>query len=315
MSEGPTISTWSDRTPLGPRPPSAFWPLTARWTLAIGVFALSIFLTLKTPGALGPLVFLPAMCLFVSAAYAQWRFANAPRPISEEDKALLDDAPGPWLVEVEIVQSGYVTGQDRGAMWMEGDRLVFNGHRSSFALGSDDLIPNTLRTLDGQFFQRRLRWQTWIVDLTYPKRPVQIVFTPLMLNSGLDKNLFFFRRRAPWAGWSYFLDQIRDLDRVPPALSTQFPPLAIDPKLRRIPDILAMAPSAIFVLFFIPVLVVGIHDSNWFAWLLFLGALCIFGDGYTHVSGRRRLLAKLRAEQTSRTMTTDEGDHDVGKTG
>ena len=39
-----------------------------------------------------------------------------------------------WLVEVTVRQGETPTGMDRGMLWFEEDRLLFAGHRTSFAL-------------------------------------------------------------------------------------------------------------------------------------------------------------------------------------
>lgn len=61
---------------------------------------------------------------------------------SKAEERLLDTErdPSELLVEVWIVQDGAVTGIDRGMIAMDDDVLIFTGNRSSFCLGSQDLL-------------------------------------------------------------------------------------------------------------------------------------------------------------------------------
>jgi hypothetical protein len=65
---------------------------------------------------------------------------------TEADEAMMEspeDAQS-LLVEVEIWQRGGLTGVDRGVIWIEGSRLIFSGHRSSFALAPAAFKSSTL---------------------------------------------------------------------------------------------------------------------------------------------------------------------------
>src|SRR5205085_2516177 len=60
---------------------------------------------------------------------------------TSDDEAMLEDPDDPEtrLVEVSIVQNDVITGRDRGVLWLEGNCLLFMGHRSSFCIGTKDL--------------------------------------------------------------------------------------------------------------------------------------------------------------------------------
>lgn len=48
------------------------------------------------------------------------------------------------LMEIAIRETdGYQIGVDRGVAWFEEGRLLFNGHRTSFAVGGEDALPRS----------------------------------------------------------------------------------------------------------------------------------------------------------------------------
>ncbi len=55
------------------------------------------------------------------------------------------------LVEVEIWQEGGLTGVDRGLLCLDESRLLFSGHRSSFALTARDAISGSVERRELQF--------------------------------------------------------------------------------------------------------------------------------------------------------------------
>lgn len=61
-----------------------------------------------------------------------------------EDLRLLEDPDDPdiCLVAIIIWRRGDGAGQDRGVAWFEGGRLLYSGHRTSFALGGEDVLPD-----------------------------------------------------------------------------------------------------------------------------------------------------------------------------
>ncbi len=66
---------------------------------------------------------------------------------TEADEGILEgsDDPDEVLVEVEIWQNGGLTGVDRGILLLSEDRLVFSGHRSSFALVAQDVTSSRVK--------------------------------------------------------------------------------------------------------------------------------------------------------------------------
>ncbi len=50
-----------------------------------------------------------------------------------------------WLVDLIVLQGAAPTGSDRGMLWIEGDRLLFAGDRTSFALAGND-VAGHIRT-------------------------------------------------------------------------------------------------------------------------------------------------------------------------
>lgn len=65
---------------------------------------------------------------------------------SPEDLLLLEDPEDrdTCLVEITIFKEGREIGRDRGVAWFDSGRLMFNGHRTSFAIGGEDVLPRRL---------------------------------------------------------------------------------------------------------------------------------------------------------------------------
>ena len=135
--------------------------------------------------------------------------------IREEDAPMLPElgvASG-FLVAVWVLQGRVVTGEDRGAMWIEGDRLLFSGRSMSFAPSRDSvdeglrrrrLGPGELEisldrvTIGGRlaisftplFGDRPYVWEphsliaTWIDQAQASLEPTQ--FPPICLGPGAD---------------------------------------------------------------------------------------------------------------------------------
>ena len=87
---------------------------------------------------------LAALALLMVLAFA----GRSKRPrATAYDVGLLEhpEDPDVCLVEIRIVRDGKPVGSDRGAVWFEGGRLLFSGHRTSFAVGGEDVLPFTQR--------------------------------------------------------------------------------------------------------------------------------------------------------------------------
>ncbi|RYG23502.1 hypothetical protein EON82_13830 [bacterium] len=74
-----------------------------------------------------------------------------------------------FLVSMWVLQGYAVTGQDRGAMWIEGDRLLFSGRSMSFAL--------TREAITGGL--RRPRLSPGEMELVLEDSDLAVSFTPL----------------------------------------------------------------------------------------------------------------------------------------
>ena len=73
--------------------------------------------------------------------------AGLPRPTSND--LMLYENPDDLdlcLVEASFLKNGRTTGRDRGVVWFSEGRLLFCGHRTSFALGGEDVLPPARRT-------------------------------------------------------------------------------------------------------------------------------------------------------------------------
>ena len=101
------------------------------WTMGVPVFG-ALFTTLLLLMALG------------------FTGRSSRPPATQRDVALLEhpEDPDVCLVEVHILRDGVSVGRDRGAVWFEGGRLLFSGHRTSFAVGGEDVLPFAQRSAD-----------------------------------------------------------------------------------------------------------------------------------------------------------------------
>lgn len=78
---------------------------------------------------------------FGAAAAVDRRRAALVRQNAEADEALraeFGEGSG-WFVDLILLYGAAPIGKDRGMLWIEEERLVFSGHRTSFALSSDQV--------------------------------------------------------------------------------------------------------------------------------------------------------------------------------
>ena len=101
------------------------------WTMGVVAF-----------GALYATLLLLMGLAFVGRSNRSWA--------TERDVGLLEhpEDPDVCLVEARILREGVLVGKDRGAVWFEGGRLLFSGHRTSFAIGGEDVLPFAQRSID-----------------------------------------------------------------------------------------------------------------------------------------------------------------------
>ncbi len=85
----------------------------------------------------------PSLLLLIGLVYTARRIDRRRDRLqaeaAEADRILKDEfgeGEG-WLVDLKILQGGSPTGEDRGMLWFEDGKMVFSGHRTSFALSSD----------------------------------------------------------------------------------------------------------------------------------------------------------------------------------
>lgn len=121
------------------KPPDAerasAWSILAAWS-GIGLVVAAIV----THSFLAPTLGLPLVAFF--GALQAIRREGGTRP-TREDLRLLEspDDPDVCLVALTIAHDGGTVGRDRGVAWFEGGRLLYSGHRTSFALGGEDVVP------------------------------------------------------------------------------------------------------------------------------------------------------------------------------
>lgn len=139
----PVASEWSAETIV--YEPLPLKKIVKRWiapSLALCILSTIVFLV---SAHLLPIALLGALGLFIAQTA---RFKRDPVEFTDRDRVLLHEATeGQFLVNIEIRQDKFLTGSDRGVMWLEDGRLVFSGQRSSFILRPDDLTPDCLNCL------------------------------------------------------------------------------------------------------------------------------------------------------------------------
>ncbi len=106
------------------------WIVTGLILLLVGVFS-----------QVHVLVFAGAWAAAFPALFVEWKTNN--RRILPTDRLLLDipDDRDVCLVHLTIVRDGKTVGNDKGVVWFDGGLLLFNGHRTSFAIGGEDILP------------------------------------------------------------------------------------------------------------------------------------------------------------------------------
>ena len=121
-----------------------------------------------------------------------------------EDFRLLEDPDDPdvCLVSLRIVSAGRTVGRDRGVVWFEDGRLLYSGHRTSFALGGEDIAPRGERHAYAREFGSVLPDEA--VPLRIDETKV-VILKPLARKSDVGnrqemrflKALYAFKRNPP----------------------------------------------------------------------------------------------------------------------
>jgi hypothetical protein len=191
------------------------------------VVALASIVALAGALVAGPdfgLIIGSALALLPVAAAIVWprwfgETSNWARP---QDEALVENPSDPavWIVQVDIVQDGKVTGTDRGVIGFDQGTMFFTGHACSFVLGAQDIGVQSVRRgmMPSKMFRRAL-WQT--IPLHHPNREVWICLLPLFSPSAPQE-----RHRGNLANaLAHFVN-----DSANTHLKRQYPPLDVQPK-------------------------------------------------------------------------------------
>ncbi len=115
------------------------------------------------------------------------------------DRRLIED---PWdldvcLVEIEIYRNGPLIGVDRGVAWFESGRLLFNGMRTSFAIGGEDVQPRRLWTEVARTTRIPVVPLRVEGDARIEFRPLQATKLPIDHEERFVERLAAFRARPP----------------------------------------------------------------------------------------------------------------------
>lgn len=129
---------------------------------------------------------------------------------AEADRILRDEfgAGEGWLVDLKILQGGAPTGEDRGMLWFEDGKMVFSGHRTSFALSSDQA-------------EGRCRFQTKIPGLRHT--------WSLKLHLRTDAGQVSLSLEPPMNQHDVLAGAINHWAGSAPVTSGQFPPTSLGP--------------------------------------------------------------------------------------
>jgi len=118
---------------IAPLPTPKRVPLRTQLILA-AFFGASLLATYLSHGFLFPVVLLSALVSLILLSSPGDKPNFVP---TEEDLKLLEDEGDldVCLITLKITADGREVGRDRGAAWFSDGRFLFNGHRTSFALG------------------------------------------------------------------------------------------------------------------------------------------------------------------------------------
>ena len=170
-----------------------------------GPFLIAGTVILAATTVLYPLALLPVALLILVPLLATQ--ANDPLvgPITDTDLRLVEnpDDLDILLVALTVVRNGKALGADRGVVWFDEGRLLFNGHRTSFAIGGEDILPpSRWRELPLDTVRHGL--PDGYVPLRVEAGTATIRFVALRTGNGISaaemrflKRLYEFRLRPP----------------------------------------------------------------------------------------------------------------------
>lgn len=157
--------------------------------------------------------------LSVGCAYAEAHQVAT----SERDLLLLEnpDDESVCLVEVKVWAGIHHLGTDRAAAWFQDGCLMVAGHRCSFSIGGEDVVPKRERRRFAHT-DNLVRGEETIVPLRHPKEAVWITLAPLLTGAIPSKR-----------GWD-FIRRLTDFRDRPVASRgpRQYPPLSPMPQER-----------------------------------------------------------------------------------
>jgi hypothetical protein len=137
---------------------------------------------------------------------------------TKRDLRLLEDENDAdvCLVSLSIRSGGKGIGEDRGVVWFSEGRLFYSGHRTSFVLGGQDVVPRSEMSLTS-LAQREAKLSEMSIALRHPDGNGEIRVVPLKVsNSG------------PWASAEMrFRKRFYEFQRQPTYVNAprQWPPL------------------------------------------------------------------------------------------
>lgn len=184
---------------IAPEPPKPPVPFHLKAVMAT-FMAVSIVATLVTGGALFPFIIFTGLISIV--ALSPPNDSKGVFMATDRDRQLLEDENDleVCLAVVEIYVDRREIGRDRGIAWFSSDRLCFTGHRTSFAIGGQDILP----------FSHLPKWAIAsssvfeAIALNVPGKQVVIKVAPIHAGSArepsemrLVKHIYEFRRQRP----------------------------------------------------------------------------------------------------------------------
>jgi len=146
----------------------------------------------------------PAIVLTILGAVISDSELYSMRAVTEKDRRLIEDPDDldVCLVGLEIVRDGRSVGRDKGVVWFADGLLLYSGHRTSFAIGGEDVLPpDEWEGLPNRSHDHRSDLR---VPLLVERGTAYVELTPLIDKKGSSpqemrflKRLYAFRLRPP----------------------------------------------------------------------------------------------------------------------
>ncbi len=162
------------------------------WVVAAVWLVVSLIVTAVVAGSLLPTV--PVVLIgMIAESYRVAEIVRSGRPTREDLRLFEDpDDPDVCLVFLTIVCNGESVGTDRGVAWFADGCLLYSGHRTSFAIGGEDVLSKAEHGTTG-------------VALRVARGTASITLSPLQRRGDIGgrqemrflKALYHFRHRPP----------------------------------------------------------------------------------------------------------------------